>query len=160
MGDIDQLRDLVAQQIRAAGAAQLRHENLIDELVRARNAPVDPVPDPIAVAAAVEVAEAAAEAARMVARTEKFNKLAYAMRKSHKIKEYKDAGGEVIKEWLRRFDQEIITLKRYSGIIDDLTRDEKVELFKDKLGHQTINRLNTAFVSKEPPWTWEEITYY
>ena len=100
MGDIDELKNLVAQQIRAAGAAQIRHENLIDEMVRERNAPADPVPDPMAVAAAEEAAEAAAEAARMVARTEKFNKLAYAMRKSYKIKEYRDAGGEVIKEWL------------------------------------------------------------
>ena len=32
--------------------------------------------------AAAEAAEAAAEAARVVARTDKFNKLAYAMRKS------------------------------------------------------------------------------
>ena len=128
-------------------------------MVRARNAPAGPAPDPIAVAAAAEAAEAAAEVARIVARTEKFNKLAYAMRKSYKIKEYRDAGGEVIKEWLRKFDQEIRTLKRYSGIADELTRDEIVELFKDKLSHQTINRLNTAFVVKEPPCTWEEVTY-
>ena len=46
MGDIDELRDLVAQQIRAAGAAQIRQENLIEELVRAHNAPADLVPDP------------------------------------------------------------------------------------------------------------------
>ena len=136
--------------MRAAGAAQIRQENLIEELVRARNAPVVPAPDPVAEAAAAEAAEAAAEAARIVARTDKFNKLAYAMRKSYKIKEYKDAGGEIIKEWLQKFDLEIITLKRYSGIVDDLTIDEIVELFKDKLSHQTINRLNTAFVAKDP----------
>ena len=149
MRDIDDLMNLVAQQIRAAGAAQIRHENLIEEMVRPRNAPVGPAPDPIAAAATAEAAEAAAEAARIVARTEKFNKLAYAMRKSYKIKEYRDAGGEIIKEWLRKFDQEITTLKRYSGIIEELTRDEVVELFKDKLTHQTISRLNTAFVAKE-----------
>ena len=81
------------------------------------------------------------------------------MRKSYKIKEYKDTGSEVIKEWLLKFDQEVSTLKRYNGIADELTRDELVELFKDKLSHQTINRLNTAFVAKEPIWTWEEVTY-
>merc|ERR1712055_1217992 len=95
----------------------------------------------------------------MVARTEKFNKLAYSMRKSNKVKEYKDSSSEVIKEWLLKFDQEISTLKRYNGIADNLTREEIVELFKDKLSHQTINRLNTAFVGKEPIWTWEEVTY-
>ena len=159
MGDIVELRDLVMQQIRAARDAQIRQDNLVEELVRARNAPVEPAADPRVEAAAIEAAEAAAEAARIVARTEKFNKLAYAMRKSYKVKEYKDAGGEIIKEWLRKFDQEIATLKRYSGIADDLTRDEIVELFKDKLSHQTISRLNTAFVAKEPQWTWAAVTY-
>ena len=114
------------------------------ELVRVLEAlPARPVDDP----------EAAAEAARVVARTEKFNKLAYSLRKSHKVKEYKDAGTEIIKEWLSKFDQEITTLKRYNGIADDLTREEYVELFKDRLDHQVINRLNTAFLAKDPPWT-------
>ena len=54
MGDIDDLMNLVAQQIRAAGAAQIRHDNLIEEMVRARNAPVGPAPDLIAAAAAAE----------------------------------------------------------------------------------------------------------
>ena len=104
MGDIEELRNLVAQQIRAAGAAQIRQENLLEELVRARNAPAGPAPDPVADAAAALAAAEAVEAARLVARTEKFNKLAYALRKSYKIKEYKDAGGEIIKEWLLKFD--------------------------------------------------------
>ena len=130
MGDIEDLRILVAQQVREAAAAQIRQENLIAELVRGREAAaVGPVHDPDAVAAAAVAAAEAAEAARLVARTEKFNKLAYALRKSYKVKEYKDAGGEIIKEWLSKFDQEVGTLKRYSGIANKLTRDEIVELF-------------------------------
>ena len=98
MGDIEELKSLVAQQVREAAAAQVRQENLIAELVRAREAaPAGSVDDPEANAAASVAAAAAAEAARLVARTEKFNKLAYALRKSYKIK-YKDAGGEIIKE--------------------------------------------------------------
>ena len=92
--------------------------------------------------AAVEAAEAV-EAACLVARAEKFNKLAYALRKSYKVKEYKDARGETIKERLTKFDQEVGTLKRYSGIPEDLTRAEWVELFREKLDHQVLNRLNT-----------------
>ena len=58
-----------------------------------------------------------------------------------------------------KFDQEICTLKRYSGIPEDLTRAEWVELFKDKLDHQVVKRLNTAFAAKSPdPWTWNEVT--
>ena len=153
MADIDELRLLVASQIRESAATSAIADNLIAELARGREArAAGPVIDH-------EAAEAAAERAHMVARTEKFNKLAYSMRKSNKVKEYKDSSSEVIKEWLLKFDQEISTLKRYNGIADNLTREEIVELFKDKLSHQTINRLNTAFVAKEPVWTWEEVTY-
>ena len=53
MGDIQDLKDLVAQQVRQAAAAQVRQENLIAELVRAREAaPAGPVDDPEADAAA------------------------------------------------------------------------------------------------------------
>ena len=58
-----------------------------------------------------------------------------------------------------KFDQEITTLKRYSGITDDLSRDEWVELFKDKLDHQVVKRVNTTFAAKSPdPWNWNEVT--
>ena len=67
MADIDELRLLVADQIREAAATSTVADNLIAELVRGRQA--------IAAAPVVdhEAAEAAAEGARMVARTEKFN---------------------------------------------------------------------------------------
>ena len=146
--DIEELKGLVAKQIKEAAAAQVRQDALIAELQRARIAHPGAPADGDADAAA-----AAADAARVAARTEKFNKLAIALRKSFKVKEYKDSGAETIKEWLLKFDQEITTLKRYSGITDDLSRDEWVELFKDKLDHQVVKRLNTAFAAKSPdPW--------
>ena len=76
MADIDELRRLDADQIRESATASARADNLIAELARRREAiAVGPVVDP-------EAAEAAAEVARIVARTDKFNKLAYSMRKS------------------------------------------------------------------------------
>ena len=60
---------------------------------------------------------------------------------------------------MTRFDQEITTLKKMCGINDALVRDEIVELFKDKLEYAVVKRLDTAFAAKEPPWTWEEVTY-
>ena len=132
MADIEELRGLVAQQIRESAVASARANDLIAELAMRREAiAAGPIVDPEAAAAAVEAVAAAVEAARIVARIEKFNKLAYAMRKSYKIKEYKDTESEIIKEWLLKFDQEVSTLKRYNGIADELTRDELVELFKD-----------------------------
>ena len=46
-----------------------------------------------------------------------------------------------------------------AGIAGDLSREEIVDLFKDRLEYQVIKRLDTAFAAKEPPWTWDEVTY-
>ena len=61
--------------------------------------------------------------------------------------------------WLTKFDQEIATLKRMSGITDDLSCDKIVELFRDKLEYQVVKRLDTAFAAKDPVWNWADVTY-
>ena len=53
----------------------------------------------------------------------------------------------------------MFALKRMAGIMDDLTRAEIVDLFKDKLEYQVIKRLDTAFAAKDPQWTWAAVTY-
>ena len=147
--DIAELKELVAKQSREAVQAQQRVDDLIAELARARVAPAGPggpgVPD--------------AAAAAVAARADKVSKLGIALRKSHKVKEFKDTHEGSIKEWLTRFDQEITTLKKMSGVADDLTRGEIVELFKDKLEYAVVKRLDTAFTAKEPAWTWAAVTY-
>ena len=45
-------------------------------------------------------------------RAEKLQKLSLALRKSNKIKDFTDAQNTNIREWLRRFETELITLKR------------------------------------------------
>ena len=70
------------------------------------------------------------------------------LRKSYKVKEFKDTNEGSVKEWLTKFDQEILTLKKMNGVVGDLTRDEIVELFKDRLEYQVVKRLDTAFSSK------------
>ena len=151
MGDIEQLKELVQQQTRDAVAAQRKVDELIAALALQRQAPIQaapvhgPVPDAEAVAAA--------------ARADKVSKLGIALRKSYKVKEFKEAREESVKEWLTRFDQEITTLKKMSGVPDDLTREEMVELFKDKLDYAVVKRLDTAFAAKDPVWTWGAVTY-
>ena len=151
MGDIAELKELVDRQSRESVAAQKRVDDLIAELARMRMAaPVHPPPAPDAAAVA---------AAAVVARADKVSKLGIALRKSYKVKEFKDTNEGSVKEWLTRFDQEITTLKKMCGINDDLARGEIVELFKDKLEYAVVKRLDTAFTAKEAPWTWDQVTY-
>ena len=157
MSDLQVLQDLVKQQIEAAAASQKRAddsqkmiEDLVAELARVRAAPAEPDAD-----AAAEAAAAAA----LVVRADKINKLRIALRKSYKVKEFREVNDISIKEWLTRFDQEVSTLKRMYNITDDLSRDECVELLKDRLEYQVIKRLDTAFAAKDPVWSWEEVTY-
>ena len=87
-------------------------------------------------------------------RAEKFSKLELSMRKSTKVKDFKEAQDSVsVKEWLNKFDKEMLTCKRMSGIHDDLTREEVVVLFKDKLDYAVVRRFDSAFAAKPVPYT-------
>ena len=158
MAEIEELKELVAKQSRESVAAQKRVDDLIAELARVRLAGPGPAVHPPP-AVNPEVAAEAAAAAVAAARAEKVSKLGIALRKSYKVKEFKDTNEGSVKEWLTRFDQEISSLKKMCGIADDLIRDEIVELFKDKLEYAVVKRLDTAFAAKDAPWTWEEVTY-
>ena len=90
-------------------------------------------------------------------RAEKLSKLNLALRKSTKIKEYRDTQEMSIKKWLKKYEEEILVLKRMSGIDDDLTSTEKVQMLKDKLDYHVIKRLDTAFKNKG--YVWDTVTY-
>ena len=160
MSEINELKQLVAQQTRdmqAQNAANQARDainqklvaDLVVELAQAR------APAEDGGAAAV----AAVAAAVVAARADRINKMNIALRKSQKVKEYREMNDISIKEWLTRFDQEINALKRIYGVVGDLTRDEIVEFFKDRLDYKVIKRLDTAFAAKEPVWTWGGVTY-
>ena len=90
-------------------------------------------------------------------REEKLSKLNLALRKSSKIKEYKDTQEMNIKEWLKKYEEEILVLKRMSGIEDNLSSDEKVLMLKDKLDYHVIKRVDTAF--RNEGHAWDTVTY-
>ena len=73
-------------------------------------------------------------------RAEKFAKLSLALRKSSKVKGYKDMQEGTVEEWLKRFDQEVL-LKKMSGINDDLAIGEYIECIRDKLDFRVVKRL-------------------
>ena len=138
MGDVEALTELLSRLLRSnedgKEAADQRQQELIAQLVAAR-------PDVAAL------------------RAEKVAKLGAALRKSTKIKEFKEGGECSIKEWLRRWEHEVESLKKMCGINDALTREEGVEIFKDRLDYTVIKRLDSAFTAKDPVWTWAEVTW-
>ena len=75
--------------------------------------------------------EAARLAAAAVARAEKISKIQINLRKSNKVREFKDSSEVIVKEELTKFDTELNTLKKMAGIVDDMRREEIVDLFKD-----------------------------
>ena len=138
MGDVQALSELLSSLLRSNEegkvAADQRQRDLIEQLVAAR-------PDAAAV------------------RAEKIAKLGAALHKSPKIKEFKEGGECSIKEWLRRWEHEVESLKKMCGINDALTREEGVEVFRDRLDYTVIKRLDSAFAAKDPVWTWAEVTW-
>merc|ERR1712237_201027 len=111
MGDMEQIRELVERLLtsnaNALEAADNRQRDLMQQLIAGR-------PDAGAVKA------------------EKVAKLGAALRKSAKISDFKE-DEMPIKEWLRRWNLEVTSLRMLHGIPDYLTREEGIGLFKDML---------------------------
>ena len=82
-------------------------------------------------------------------RAEKLQRLTLALRKSNKIKDFKDVLETDIKTWLKKFDFEIVALKRMVGIADYLTKEEYIPLIRDKLDYTIVKRLDALFCTKE-----------
>ena len=91
-------------------------------------------------------------------RREKLAKLGISLRKSGKVKDFKDAPESKIKEWLKRFDQELLQLKKLSGIDNNLEREEYIDCIKDKLEYNVVKRLDTVFSTTVPLLTWDQVT--
>ena len=136
MGDMEQLRDLVTRLLTsnadAQAAADNRQRELIQQVLAGR-------PDAVAI------------------RADKIAKLGAALRKSTKIKDFKE-GDCAVKEWLRRWEHEVESLKKLCGIADPLSRDEGVGIFRDRLDYTVIKRLESVFAGRDPVLTWANVT--
>ena len=84
-----------------------------------------------------------------VVRAEKIQCLTVGLRKSNKIKDFRDTVDANIKDWIKKFDFEITALKRMVGINDDLTRDEYIPLLRDKLGLQCDQKIRLCVSTKK-----------
>ena len=129
------IRQLLVSNAADKVAAQERQNELVAQFLAAR------AQDPAAV------------------RAEKISKLGAALRKSTKLKEYKEDSECSIKEWIRRLEHEVTALKKMCGINDDLERAEGIEIFRDRLDYTVVKRLESAFAAKDPVWSWDDITW-
>ena len=140
MADIEELKLLVDQQIRdgvtarteaklRSDEANRRHEesqqkveDLLKEIGRLRAAAAAAAAP--AVGAAPAPGPALGDAGRLqaaaAARAEKIFKIQINLRKSNKVREYKEPTESNVKEWLSKFDTELNTLKKMAGIVGDL----------------------------------------
>ena len=91
-------------------------------------------------------------------RREKVSKLGLSLRKSAKIKDFKDSADVKVKDWYQRFEAEVEHLKLLNGIDNALQRDEFIECLKDKLDHSVIKRLDTKFSTLDPLVTWAGVS--
>ena len=137
MGDLNEISALVERLLTsnasAMEAADQRNRDLLQQMIAGR-------PNAAAI------------------RSEKIAKLGAALRKSLKLKDFKE--GEVpVKEWLRRWNHEVESQKKMCGILDDLTREEGIDIFKDRLDFTVVKRLNLTFAGRDPVVTWANVTW-
>ena len=76
-----------------------------------------------------------------VIRAEKVQRLALNMRKSNRIKIFKANNDSDIKLFIKKFDEELKSLKLMVGIVDDLTKEEYVPIFRASLDFTVIERV-------------------
>ena len=69
------------------------------------------------------------------------------LRKSNRIKDFKHTKDSNVRTYLKRFDEELKSLKSMVGITDDLTREEYVPLFRASLDFNVLKRVEQVFVA-------------
>ena len=85
----------------------------------------------------------------VVARSDKIQRMALGLRKSHRVKDFKYAKDSNIREYIKCFDAEISSLKTMVGINDELNRNEYVQLFRDKMEYYVLKRIEQAFKANQ-----------
>ena len=87
----------------------------------------------------VEVQHAAQNPAAV--REDKVQRLTIGLRKSGRIKDFRHTKESNIRTYIKKFDEEIKSLKSMVGIADNLSRDEYVPLFRASLDFNVLKRV-------------------
>ena len=160
MSEIEELKALVTRMANDAAKRDVEAAKRADDMaIQAAKMQEENAKLIAALANQPQVVQQVGQAPNAAAvRNEKLAKLSLALRKSGKVKDFKDNPECNVREWLKRFDQELLALKKMSGIDNDLQRAEIIDCLKDKLDYSVVKRLDTAFQAKDPPLTWAAVT--
>ena len=96
----------------------------------------------------VQPAAVAAEAIR----AEKVQKLALNMRKSNRFKIFKVTTDSDIKLFIKKFDEELKSLKVMVGIDGNLTKEEYIPIFRASLDFSVIERVEQVLTKNNKTW--------
>ena len=77
-------------------------------------------------------------------RADKVQRLAIGLRKSNRVKDFKHNKDSNIRTYIKKFDEEIKSLKSMVGIADNLSRDEYVPLFRASLDFNVLKKGRTS----------------
>ena len=147
MSDLE-IKDLVAKMAERTEQQQAQITSLITAI---RGMPGIEQP--------VNVTVQPAAPAVAVVRAEKVQRLAMGLRKSNRIKDFKHTKDSNVRTYIKRFDEELKSLKSMVGITDDLTREEYVPLFRASLDFNVLKRVEQVFVADSANVkTWGDIS--
>ena len=95
-------------------------------------------------------------------RREKMTKLYPLLQKSQKVKDYKESSDEPFRKWLDRYHTELYSLGNINCNLDlanhPMTCEEYGNCLQLKLDYDARKRLESAFLTHDPPVTWTTVT--
>ena len=144
----EQLSEILNRMVSKSEEQQaqiLEQQNQIASLVQAIQQ-MPGVQRPVAVT--VNPAPIAAD----VIRAEKVQKLAFNMRKSNRFKIFKVHADSDVKLFIKKFDEELKSLKIIVGIDDDLTQEEYIPIFRASLDFPFIERVEQVLTKLQKTW--------
>ena len=89
-------------------------------------------------------------------KAEKVRKINFTLRKSSRLKPFKISADLDIKLFLKKFDEELKTMKVMVGLTDALVKEEFVPIFRSCLDFPVVERVTQVLLKKAK--TWETIT--
>ena len=92
-------------------------------------------------------------------RAAKIQKIAESLRKGSRVKDFKNTNDSNIRTHIKKFENELKSLKQMVGIMDDLSRDEYVPMFRANLEFSVLVRVEQVFkCDPNNIKTWDIIT--
>ena len=93
------------------------------------------------------------------ARAGKIQRIAENLRKGSRVKDFKNTTDSNIRTYIKKFNEELKSLKSMVGIVDELSRDEYIPMFRASLEFSVLERVEQVFkFDPDNIKTWAAIT--